>query len=82
MPQVAPQIVKTRAQRLRALGEARLARHLADQQGKALRVLAERGGLARAADFTLARTPGAIAGEMFDIRVLGHDGRALLAERP
>jgi threonylcarbamoyladenosine tRNA methylthiotransferase MtaB len=45
-------------------------------------VLAERGGLARAADFTLARTPGAIAGEMFDIRVLGHDGRALLAERP
>ena len=82
MPQVAPQIVKTRAQRLRALGKARLARHLADQQGKALRVLAERGGLARAADFTLARTPGAIAGEMFDIRVLGHDGRALLAERP
>ncbi len=82
MPQVAPHIVKARAQRLRALGEARLARHLAKQQGKALRVLAERGGLARAADFTLARTPGAVAGEMFDIRVLGHDGRALLAERP
>jgi len=82
MPQVAPHIVKARAQRLRALGEARLTRHLANQQGKALRVLAERGGLARAADFTLARTPGAIAGEMFDIRVLGHDGRALLAERP
>jgi threonylcarbamoyladenosine tRNA methylthiotransferase MtaB len=82
MPQVAPRIVKARAQKLRALGEARLTRHLAKQQGKALRVLAERGGLARAADFTLARTPGAIAGEMFDIRVLGHDGRALLAERP
>ena len=82
MPQVAPQIVKARAQRLRAAGEARLTRHLANQRGKALRVLAERGGLARAADFTLARTPGAIAGEMFDIRVLGHDGRALLAERP
>ncbi len=82
MPQVAPPIVKARAQRLRTLGDARLARHLAKQQGKALRVLAERGGLARAADFTLARTPGAIAGEMFDIRVLGHDGRALLAEQP
>jgi len=82
MPQVAPHIVKARAHRLRTLGEARLTRHLANQQGKALRVLAERGGLARAADFTLARTPGAIAGEMFDIRVLGHDGRALLAERP
>lgn len=82
MPQVAPQIVKARAQTLRALGEARLARHLADQQGKALRVLAERGGLARAADFTLARTPGAVPGAMFDIRVAGHDGRALLAERP
>ena len=78
MPQVAPQIVKARAQRLRALGEARLARHLAKQQGKVLRVLAERGGFARAADFTLARTPGAIAGAVFDIRVSGHDGRALL----
>jgi threonylcarbamoyladenosine tRNA methylthiotransferase MtaB len=78
MPQVAPQIVKARAQRLRALGEAQLARHLAKQQGKVLRVLAERGGLARAADFTLARTPGAIAGALFDIRVSGHDGRALL----
>ena len=82
MPQVAPHVVKARARKLRELGEARLTRHLAKQQGKALRVLAERGGLARAADFTLARTPGAIAGEMFDIRVLGHDGRALLAERP
>ncbi|MGA8171122.1 MAG: tRNA (N(6)-L-threonylcarbamoyladenosine(37)-C(2))-methylthiotransferase MtaB [Methylocystis sp.] len=81
MPPVAPQTIKARAQRLRALGDARLASHLAQQDGKVLRVLAERGGLARAFDFTPARTPGAVAGEMFDIRVLGHDGRALLAER-
>lgn len=78
MPQVPREIAKERAQRLRALGESMLARHLAAQQGKVLTVLAERGGVARAEDFTLARTPAAVAGEMLRIRVAGHDGRALL----
>ena len=82
MPQVAGETIKARARELRALGEARLARHLQAQRGKTLRVLAERGGVSRAADFTLARTPGAVAGALFDIRVEGHDGRALLTEQP
>ncbi len=79
MPQIAREIAKERAQRLRALGETMLVRHLDRQQGKLLPVLVERGGFARAEDFTLARTPGAVAGEILQIRVAGHDGRALLA---
>ena len=78
MPQVEREIVRDRAERLRALGDRMLVRHLDAQKGKTLRVLAERGGVARAEDFTLARTPGASAGAMFDICVTGHDGKALL----
>jgi threonylcarbamoyladenosine tRNA methylthiotransferase MtaB len=77
MPQAPREIAKERAQRLRAVGDERLARHLARQEGKVLTVLTERGGVARAEDFTLARTPAAGAGELLQIRVAGHDGRAL-----
>ncbi|HXY57652.1 MAG TPA: radical SAM protein [Methylocystis sp.] len=80
MPQVEREIVRERAERLRALGRRMLARHLDGQKGKTLRVLAERGGVARAEDFTLARTPGASAGAMFDICVRGNDGKALVAD--
>ena len=38
-------------------------------------MLAERGGRARAADFTLVRTPGAEPGTVFDARITGDDGR-------
>jgi threonylcarbamoyladenosine tRNA methylthiotransferase MtaB len=77
MPQVNGVIVKERAARLRAAGEAALARHLDAQIGKTLRVLTEKGGMARAEDFTPLRTPGAEAGRMLDARVTGHDGKAL-----
>jgi threonylcarbamoyladenosine tRNA methylthiotransferase MtaB len=77
MPQVDGAIVKERAARLRAAGDAALARHLEAQRGKRLRVLTERGGLARAADFTPMRTPGEEPGRMLDRIVTGHDGRAL-----
>jgi threonylcarbamoyladenosine tRNA methylthiotransferase MtaB len=77
MPQVDGAIVKERAARLRAAGDAALARHLEAQRGKRLRVLTERGGLARAADFTPMRTPGEEPGQMLDMIATGHDGRAL-----
>jgi threonylcarbamoyladenosine tRNA methylthiotransferase MtaB len=77
MPQVPGAIVKARAARLRAVGEAALARHLEAQRGKRLVVLTERGGLARAADFTPMRTPGAEPGQMLQMIATGHDGRAL-----
>lgn len=83
MPQVPRDIARDRAARLRAAGEAALARHLDAQMGKTLRLLTERGGSARAMDFTLARTPGLDAGQIIEARVTGHDGRALeVALRP
>ncbi|OAI30644.1 tRNA (N(6)-L-threonylcarbamoyladenosine(37)-C(2))-methylthiotransferase MtaB [Methylosinus sp. R-45379] len=77
MPQVNGALVKERAARLRAAGEAALGRHLDAQIGKTLRVLTEKGGMARAEDFTALRTPGAEAGRMLEMRVTGHDGKAL-----
>jgi len=79
MPQVERETILSRAARLRALGEQQLQRHLRAQCGKTLRVLAERGGRARAADFTPVRTPGAEPGTMFDVRITGDDGRLLLS---
>jgi threonylcarbamoyladenosine tRNA methylthiotransferase MtaB len=79
MPQVERETMLSRAARLRALGEQQLQRHLRAQRGKTLRVLAERGGRARAEDFTLVRTPGAEPGTIFDVRVTGDDGRLLLS---
>jgi threonylcarbamoyladenosine tRNA methylthiotransferase MtaB len=77
MPQVASQITKERAARLREKADTALRAHLDGQTGHRLRLLTERGGMARAADFTLARTPGAEAGQMIDALCTGHDGRAL-----
>ena len=48
MPQVARETVKERGTRLRALGDASLARHLEGRVGKTLRLLTEKGGTARA----------------------------------
>jgi threonylcarbamoyladenosine tRNA methylthiotransferase MtaB len=79
MPQVERDVVKARAERLRALGRDRLKRHLEAQRGKRLRVLAERGGVARAEDFTQVRLPGAAAGEIYDVEIVGCDETALLA---
>ena len=77
MPQVAHETVKERGARLRALGDAALARHLDGRVGDTLRLLTEKGGTARASDFTLALTPDIAAGRMIDARVTGHNGRAL-----
>jgi threonylcarbamoyladenosine tRNA methylthiotransferase MtaB len=77
MPQVAREVAKERAARLRETGDRALARHLDAQMGKTLRFLTERGGMARAADFTLAHMPGIDAGRMIDARAAGHNGRAL-----
>ncbi len=77
MPSVAPPLVKERARRLRLAGEARLRRHHAGQIGKVLRVLTERGGLGRAADFTCVKTCGAPPSEMIDVRIERDEGHAL-----
>jgi len=81
MPPVKRDVVKVRAARLRAAGEAGLARHLGRQAGRTLSALVERPGVARADDFTeIAFTGEAPVGELMAMRVTGHDGRRLLAE--
>jgi threonylcarbamoyladenosine tRNA methylthiotransferase MtaB len=76
MPQVAKAEVKVRAARLRAAGEAALARHLQRQVGRTVTGLVERGGVARAEDFTeLAFEGPAPVGEIADFEITGHDGR-------
>ena len=77
MPQVAREIVKERGARLRGLADRALARHLDAHVGATLQLLTEKGGTARASDFTLALTPDIAAGRMVDARVTGHTGRAL-----
>ncbi len=77
MPPVAGEIVKARARRLREAGEAALGRHHARQIGRVLRVLTERGGLGRAADFTCVRTDDAPPGLLLDVAIERDEGKAL-----
>jgi len=81
MPQVAREVVKDRAARLRAAGEAALTRHLDRQVGRRVAALVEQAGRARAADFTeLAFEGAAKIGVIAGFRVTGHDGRRASAE--
>jgi threonylcarbamoyladenosine tRNA methylthiotransferase MtaB len=77
MPQVAPEVARARAARLREAGAATLARHLDAQVGRRITVLAERGGTGRAEDFTPVHLPGARPGNLMSADVICHDGRAL-----
>ena len=80
MPKVKGDAVKARAARLRAAGDAALARHLAAQVGRTLKGLVERPGVARAEDFTeIAFAGEAAVGEVAALHVTGHDGRRVLA---
>ena len=79
MPQLASGLVKERARLLREAGAAALRRHLDTQIGKRLALLTERGGIARAEDFTKVRIAGCDAGQMIEAKISGHDGEALFA---
>lgn len=80
MPPVARPVVKARAARLRAAGEAALARHLDAQVGRTVGALVERPGLARADDFTEIVFEGsAPIGEIAPMHITGHDGRRAYA---
>ena len=81
MPQVAREVVKDRAARLRVAGDAALTRHLDRQVGRRVAALVEQAGRARAADFTeLAFEGAAKIGVIAGFRVTGHDGRRASAE--
>ncbi len=80
MPQVRREIVKERAQRLRAAGEAAYRRHLASLAGTAQQVLIERDGFGRTEGFTLTRLDAGKPGEIVPATITGHDGERLTAE--
>jgi threonylcarbamoyladenosine tRNA methylthiotransferase MtaB len=81
MPQLDRAVIKERAARLREAGAAALVRHLDRQAGRELDVLMERGGQARAADFTPVRIDSpARPGALVRAKVTSHDGQALNAQ--
>jgi len=80
MPQLARDVVKERARRLREKGETALRRHLDREVGSQRRVLAESKALARTEQFTPVRLAAPVApGTMLDLNIADHDGRQLLA---
>ena len=80
MPQVARDVVKDRARRLREKGEAALRRHLDGEIGHIRSVLVETGDIARTAQFTPVRIGGGPpAGSIVDVSIAAHDGRHLIA---
>ena len=80
MPQVAGDVIRERARRLREKGAEALLRHLAGEVGSKREVLAERGGIARTAGFTPVRLARTLApGTLTTVRIAGHDGARLIA---
>ena len=64
MPQVRREIVKQRAARLRAAGEAAYRRHLDSLAGTRQSILVERDGLGRTEGFTLAAIDAGAPGDI------------------
>jgi len=75
-------IVKARAAALRAAGDTALTQHLAKQAGRRIKILAERGGVGRAADFTPVKTPGVSPGRLFESGVRGFSNGSLDLDVP
>jgi threonylcarbamoyladenosine tRNA methylthiotransferase MtaB len=80
MPQVARDVVKERARRLRERGALALRRHLDAEVGATRRVLIELRDTGRTEQFTkvLLATP-AVPGQILNLKLTAHDGRQLLA---
>ena len=80
MPQVPHRVRKERARLLRQDGEAALRRHLDAQVGARRAVLIESNSTGRTEQFAPVRLTGAAEpGTIRDLRMIGHDGRHLLA---
>jgi threonylcarbamoyladenosine tRNA methylthiotransferase MtaB len=79
MPQLRREVVKQRAARLRAAGDAAYISHLAALAGTRQSILVERDGLGRTEGFTLAAVSAGAPGEIVDADITGHDGARLIA---
>lgn len=83
MPQLPRAVVKARAARLRAKGDAALGRHLAEQVGRVVEVLAESPVVGRTRQFAevaLGKADAVTPGSIVSVLINGHDGRRLLGE--
>ena len=80
MPQVARELVKDRARRLRERGALALQNHLDAEVGATRRVLTESHEMGRTAQFTKVRLARAESpGQIVELKIAAHDGRQLLA---
>jgi threonylcarbamoyladenosine tRNA methylthiotransferase MtaB len=77
MPQVAGPVIKERAKRLRAAGEAALRRRLQDEVGKTRNVLIESGSQGRTEHYLPVRIAGEQVGRVVPLRIGGSDGERL-----
>ncbi|KAF0230654.1 MAG: MiaB-like tRNA modifying [Beijerinckiaceae bacterium] len=78
MPQVAGDVIKARAARLREAGRLALARHLDGWVGQEADILTERGQIGHLDDFTTVRfSEIAEPGTLARARITGHDGTRL-----
>ncbi|MEM9178914.1 MAG: tRNA (N(6)-L-threonylcarbamoyladenosine(37)-C(2))-methylthiotransferase MtaB [Pseudomonadota bacterium] len=82
MPQLEKSVIKDRAARLRASGQAALHRHLDSHVGRDVDVLVERQQQGRLPDFTpvALETDSAEAGRPIRARIIGHDTTRLEAQ--
>ncbi|WP_167522698.1 tRNA (N(6)-L-threonylcarbamoyladenosine(37)-C(2))-methylthiotransferase MtaB [Mesorhizobium tianshanense] len=79
MPQLRREVVKQRAARLRAAGDAAYRSHLSSLTGSRQSILVEREGLGRTEGFTLAAISSGAPGEIVEADIAGHDGARLIA---
>jgi len=82
MPAVPGPVIKERAARLRAAGDAALVRHLDRRVGTIVSALVERVGRARAEDFTEVAFEGAsAAGAIISGIIVSHDAKRASVDR-
>jgi threonylcarbamoyladenosine tRNA methylthiotransferase MtaB len=80
MPQLARQVVKERAARLRERGAQALRRHLDGEVGASRRVLLESREYGRTEQFTQVRLAAADEpGVIVELKIAAHDGKQLIA---
>jgi threonylcarbamoyladenosine tRNA methylthiotransferase MtaB len=77
MPQVASSVIKARAKRLRAAGEAALRRRLQDEVGKTRNVLIESDSQGRTEHYLPVKIAGEQVGRVLPLRIGGSDGERL-----
>jgi threonylcarbamoyladenosine tRNA methylthiotransferase MtaB len=77
MPQVAGDVIKQRAKRLRAVGKAALARRLMSERGHERQILIESDTQGRTEHFIPVAIAGEVSGAVRSLKITGDDGARL-----